>query len=295
MSALASESSLTVLAPDTSTESILDCLARHGACIVRDLLDETCLQELDDETHPWMDRTLFGKDDFTGKLTRRTGALVSRSPSCSDLIMHPRVLNAARSFLRPWCKEIQLHLAQIIDIHPGETRQALHRDRLAWGGYLPHTLEPQFNTLWAATDFTSENGATRVIPGSHLWPVERKAEEAECVQAVMSRGSVLLYTGTVVHGGGENRSGERRAGINITYCLNWLRQEENQYLSCPAHLARQLSLELSALIGYSMGDYALGYFTNPEAGEGEGILAPEAALGRRPSRQLAASIAGDQG
>ena len=98
----------------------------------------------------------------------------------------------------------------------------------------------------------------------------------------MDAGSVLLYTGTVFHGGGENRSDGDRTGLNITYALGWLRQEENQYLSCPPEIARTLDPELQALIGYSMGQYALGYYTPPlPPGEGPEVVAAGARGARR--------------
>jgi hypothetical protein len=98
----------------------------------------------------------------------------------------------------------------------------------------------------------------------------------------MSKGSVLLYSGSVFHGGGENRSENLRMGLNLTYTLGWLRQEENQYLSCPPEIAKTLDPKLQELIGYSMGGYALGYYTPPlPPGEGPELAGPEYALGRR--------------
>ena len=78
--------------------------------------------------------------------------------------MHPRILELANTFLAPWTNRIQLHLTQVIRLMPGQGAQPLHRDRLAWGGYIPADIEPQFNTIWALTDFTEENGATRIVP-----------------------------------------------------------------------------------------------------------------------------------
>ena len=99
----------------------------------------------------------------------------------------------------------------------------------------------------------------------------------------MSRGSVLLYTGTVLHGGGQNRSKNPRVGLNLTYCLAWLRQQENQYLSCPPHIAKSLDEELQELIGYTQGTYGLGYFSDPEKpAETFDLMVPELALGRGP-------------
>ena len=107
----------------------------------------------------------------------------------------------------------------------------------------------------------------------------------------MSAGSVLLYSGSVIHGGGANRSDMSRLGLNITYCLGWLRQEENQYLSCPPHIAKELDPQLQELLGYTSGNYALGYYSDPLATEaGSDILPPEAALGRRPRKGLGYSL-----
>ncbi len=283
---------LTTLPQGTGREAILRAMDRDGACIVSGVIDAATRQRMVDEVMPFIERTPFGGDDFAGRRTQRTGALVARTPTCRELVMHPGVLDAARAFLAPWCDRIILHLTQTIYIHPGQGRQVLHRDRLAWGTYLPLDIEPQFNTIWALTDFTAENGATRVVPGSHRWGWERRAEPAEQCQAEMAAGSVLLYSGTVLHSGGENRSSAARLGLNITYCLGWLRQEENQYLSCPPHIARDLDPELQELLGYTQGNYALGYWSDPESTEsGRDILPPEWALGRRPRKGFETSLA----
>ena len=120
------------------------------------------------------------------------------------------------------------------------------------------------STIWAVTDFTKENGATQIVPGSHKWDKDRLPSEDEIAYAEMTAGSVLLYTGTVLHGGGENTtSSEARTGVFLHYALNWLRQEENQYLSCPPEIAKDLSPEIRSLIGYSKGGYVLGFYSDP--------------------------------
>ncbi len=101
----------------------------------------------------------------------------------------------------------------------------------------------------------------------------------------MSAGSVFLYSGSVLHSGGENRSDQARLGVNLTYTLGWLRQEENQYLSCPPHIAKDLDPELQELLGYTQGNYALGYYSDPEGrNPGWEITPPELALGRKPRK-----------
>jgi ectoine hydroxylase-related dioxygenase (phytanoyl-CoA dioxygenase family) len=274
---------LQTLQPDCSPDSILAAMARDGACIVAGVAPASTVRQMVAEVTPFIERTPYGSDDFTGHRTQRTGALVARTPTCRELVLNPKVLSAARAFLKPWAEKILLHLTQTIYIHPGQGAQVLHRDRLAWGTHLPLSIEPQFNTIWALSDFTAANGATRIVPGSQTWPWERKATPDQVVQAEMSAGSVLLYSGTVLHSGGRNDSDISRLGLNITYCLGWLRQEENQYLSCPPHIARTLEPELQELLGYTQGNYALGYYSDPEATEpGRDILPPEFALGRKP-------------
>ncbi len=271
--------SLKHLSADASAETIAAILDSDGALILDDVIDAGALAAVRGELNPYIQATADGRDAFTGYATTRTGALVARSPACRELVMHPVILAACDAFLLRACDRYQLHLTQVIRIKPGQVAQPLHRDRLAWGGYL-QGVEPQLNTIWAMTDFTFENGATQVVPGSPLWPEARKAQPHEVGYAEMKAGSVLIYSGSVIHAGGHNQSGADRAGINITYALGWLRQEENQYLSCPPAIARTLDPKLQALLGYAMGSYALGYFTPPlPPGEGPEVAPPQFALG----------------
>jgi ectoine hydroxylase-related dioxygenase (phytanoyl-CoA dioxygenase family) len=138
--------------------------------------------------------------------------------------------------------------------------QTIHRDQWAFDFFpFPNGYEVQCNTIWAMSDFSAENGATRVIPGSHRYAERLKFVEEQTEPAEMSAGSVLFYTGSLYHGGGANRSQTVRRGLNLTYNLAWLRQEENQYLACPLEVARTLPEPLLRLMGYARGAYALGY------------------------------------
>jgi len=267
------------LPADAESSAIVAAVQQDGAVILDDVLSEGFIAALREETDPYMEHTSNGEDHFAGHHTTRTGGLLVRSEKCRELIEHQTILNPCNEFLAPYCERVQLHLTQIIRIRPGETAQTIHRDRWAWGKHLSH-LEPQFNTIWAITDFTSENGATQVVPGSTQWPDDQEIKPEQITQAKMKAGSVLVYSGSVFHGGGANSSDQDRIGINITYALGWLRQEENQYLSCPPELAKDLSPTLQGLAGYAMGQYALGYFTPPGApGEGPEVVPPQYALG----------------
>lgn len=269
------------LPADTAAAEIAAQLDEDGALVLEGVAPPSEIAAVMDEIGPYIEATSPGRDDFTGFSTTRTGALVARSPRCRDLVMHPAILAACDAFLLRACDRYQLHLTQAIRIRPGQPRQPLHRDRLAWGGFLKG-VEPQLNTIWAMTEFTEANGATRVVPGSPSWPEGRRAEPHEITFAEMAPGSVLIYSGSVIHGGGENRSDGDRTGLNITYCLGWLRQEENQYLSCPPAIARNLDPKLQALMGYAMGSYALGYYSPPlPPGVAPEVVPPQFALGEK--------------
>src|SRR5271154_1162765 len=196
--------SLKHLSADAAPEVISALLDSDGALILDDVIAAAEIAQVRAEIDPYVEATADGRDRFTGFQTTRTGALVARSPACRELVMPPAILAACDVFLKRACDRYQLHLTQVIRIKPGQPRQALHRDRLAWGGFLKE-VEPQLNTIWALTDFTRANGATQVVPGSPSWPESRKAEPAEVGFAEMRRGSVLVYSGSVIHAGGENR------------------------------------------------------------------------------------------
>ncbi|HEX7036773.1 MAG TPA: phytanoyl-CoA dioxygenase family protein [Pseudomonadales bacterium] len=251
---------LTSLDPDATVQEILQHIERDGGVIVRSYLSADRVDGILVELDYYIRNTVPFPDDFSGHQTARTGGLVARSRGVRELLVDPRMLGVATSFLEPYTDKIQLNLTQIIRLMPGQPAQALHRDRFIWGRQLPRDIEPQLNTIWAMTDFTAENGATRVVPGSHRWDWDREPQPSEVVQAVMPKGSVLFYTGSVIHGGGANRSAAERIGMNLTYSNAWLRQEENQYLSCPPEVAAHFDPELRALLGYTMANYALGYY-----------------------------------
>ena len=254
---------------DTPIEEILQILDDDAGLIIDNFLDEDGLERIKSDLKPYLNVTKNGQDEFTGYKTKRVGALMARSKTCQDLALNTFINQMADSFLGPHCESYQLHFTSAIQIGPGESSQILHRDRGVWGGYIPRKIETQFSTVWAINDFTKENGATQVVPGSHKWHKDRQPLPEEIAYAEMQAGSVFIYTGSVLHGGGTNNTDEPRLGVFLHYAPSWLRQEENQYLSCPPEVAKDFSPELRSLIGYSKGGYVLGFFTDPEDKEGK--------------------------
>jgi hypothetical protein len=250
---------------DAPIDRVLEVVERDGAVILTGLMPGADVDALIEELMPHIATTKPGEETFSGFKTTRTGALAARSARVRQALLDPRIRAICDGVLLPNCERYQVNVTHIIRILPGETEQVMHKDRWSWQ-YLK-TMEPQLNTIWALSDFTIENGATRVVPGSQRWPDSRRPRPDEIAHAEMSKGSVLVYTGSVFHGGGANRTQEPRLGMNLTYCLGWLRQEENQYLSCPPEIARTFEPELQKLMGYATGGYGLGFYTPPLSAE----------------------------
>lgn len=242
-----------------SAEDVAEGIAQAGCAIVERLVDPAAMDAAREELAPWLEATPPGGDEFAGKRTRRTGGLVARSPLCRGFVAHPLVLGVVGRVLHR-ATNFHLHLTQVIAIGPGEPGQLIHRDQWAFDFFpFPSGYEVTCNSIWAMNDFRVENGATRVVPGSHKLADKLSFQHADTVPAEMPAGSVVLYTGSLYHGAGANQSNEVRYGLNLTYAAGWLRQEENQYLSVPLEIARTLPESLLRLIGYARGAYALGY------------------------------------
>jgi ectoine hydroxylase-related dioxygenase (phytanoyl-CoA dioxygenase family) len=247
------------LAATAKGADVAAALAAEGCAVVERVVPLALLAQVKAELQPHLDATPAGSDDFAGRRTRRTGGLIGRSATCRELITHPLILDAVGTVLGH-VTSFQLHLTQVIAIGPGEPAQTIHRDQWAFDFFpFPPDYDVQCNTIWAMTDFTEQNCATRLVPGSHRFEDRLELTAEQTVPAEMPAGSVLFYTGKLYHGAGANRSDGVRAGVNITYAVSWVRQEENQYLSVPADVARTLPEPLLRLMGYARGAYALGY------------------------------------
>lgn len=245
---------------DTTAETIATALLDHGAAIIERLVNSDVCDRVRAELDPWIAITPVGADDFLGRNTRRTGGLLSKSPASAEMVANPLVLDVVDRALWPKKTTFQLHLTQSIAIGPGSPAQLLHRDHWCFDFFpFPRDVDVEVATMWALSDFTELNGATRVVPESHRTPDNQHYSQPDSVPAEMPRGSVLLYLGSTVHGGGENRSDDVRIGVNVDYVLGWLRQEENQYLTYSLDEVRTMPERLQRLLGYQPGAYALGY------------------------------------
>ncbi|MBX3127972.1 MAG: phytanoyl-CoA dioxygenase family protein [Polyangiaceae bacterium] len=245
-----------------SVPELTRALREQGGAVVRGLANETTVQGVDDELRPYLAATPHSQGRFTGYQTRRTARLVAKSPTCRELVAHPLILGAAAELFADACYDFQLASTSAIQIDPGQPAQSLHRD----DGVYPLRHPGPASVLvaiWAIDAFGADNGATRVVSGSHRWDDERKPADHEGRSVTMPRGSLLLFDGALFHGGGENRSDRSRLACLFGYTLGWLRQLENQYLAVPPALARTLPTALQRLVGYRSHGF-LGSFENQD-------------------------------
>ena len=252
-----SSSELNIVRPDLDIDEMHERLFEHGYIIIEELACDLARQTQADLA-PHIEKAPYGHDEFLGARTKRLGGVLKKSLAARELVTHATVLGLARRTLLEYAANFQLNFTGIMHLEPGAEAQSLHRD----GDLYPishlgmTTLMP---TMWALSEFDDENGGTQVVPGSHRWPHERRAAPHDVLNAEMPQGSVLIYLGGSLHGGGENVSNRVRTGMALQYSLAWLRQEENQYLAHPPEVAQEFSEELRRLLGYDYGGPYLGF------------------------------------
>ncbi len=236
---------------------LAETIRRDGYVVAPDLISPHDVCEIKDSLAPWLQERLFGRNDFEGFRSERVYALLAKAPAIARIVEHPVVLAVCDRLLRP---HYRLSACLAIQVHPGETPQGWHSD----DGYvaLPRP-RPMLgvSAIWAFDDFTDDNGATEVIPGSHLWGGADQAapDDARAVRIRMRAGSAVLFAGTLVHRGGAHRGTTTRLGITPQYCEPWVRQIENMALAVPPELARGYSERIQELLGYDICEPFIGY------------------------------------
>ena len=250
---------------NTPTTEITAALEDSGCVVVTGLTDSRLRQAITDELAPHMDKVRVIEDDdpaqFYPGRTKRVTALVTRSATVTDhLIPHPISRKVCETILLPNSEfGYQLHVTAALEVGPGSRAQVLHREEDSFTFFPLPRPNLIVASMWAMTDFRSNNGATLLVPGSHKWPVDRVANDDEIVQAEMPAGSVLYWQGGLLHGAGANTSQDWRYGVILTYSLGWVRQEENQYLDVSAERLAELSPEVKQIVGFDMYQ-ALGLY-----------------------------------
>jgi ectoine hydroxylase-related dioxygenase (phytanoyl-CoA dioxygenase family) len=263
---------LTTLEPTASVEEVAAVIERDGGVIIRDFFDSATVAELRADIDAAMDATPWGGDDFSGHRTKRLYGIFQHTKHAATAVRHPLYAGVASHFLEipqsGYFGEHKMELtptyyvgvSSIIDIHPGEGAQPLHRDDGVWQWRHPAGYrQARVQIMVAVTDFTAENGGTMVVPGSHKWDDDRGPKVEEAVPTEMTAGSALIWVGGTFHGGGNNTSDSNRIGLTIGLDLAFLRQEENAYLTYPAEVVKGFDEDIQRLLGWSVCPPGTGF------------------------------------
>jgi ectoine hydroxylase-related dioxygenase (phytanoyl-CoA dioxygenase family) len=224
-------------------------LIEQGYCVIRSAAPAEEIRRLSNALDERFERTPFSVGPFHGHRTKRFHRLLVRSPGSVELVMNDRVMEIVHAILGHWCDFPEVNLTQGVEVHPGAPAQIPHCDQSMWPA--PKGLmELSVNIFWPMGEFTAENGATRLWPGTHRAPQTADTVLGEPVVCEMSPGDVLVVLGSTVHAAGANRSDTPRRAAIVSYCLGWLKAYENQSLAYSAEFVRTLPAELQAMLGY---------------------------------------------
>ena len=253
-----------VLHRNDDPDAITAALTEHGAVVIEEFLADDVLAALNAEIGPLVDaddpheRTFVNEfiADFFGTEVQHLPGIASHSATfASEVICHPVYDDVCRRVLGPNCADWQLNIGHVLQRGPGAQQQYVHRDQDVWNFMPKPHPELEVASLVALTDFTADNGATRLVPGSHRWDDDRYPTDDELEVAEMRAGSAVLYLGSTFHAGGTNvTENERRRGFHLSFVLGWLRTEENNTLATPPDIARTLPLRAQELLGYKAHD-----------------------------------------
>lgn len=251
------------LALNTPIDDIIAEIEEHGAVIIDGLLSKEVLDRFNAELEPFLSNKQASHghpnaavEFFHGPQTKHvTGVAAVSDAFVNDVLLHPIYKAVGDHFLLPYCADYQLNLGHVLERGPGAGDQLIHRDHDVWPRALNGVMQHrQFASLLALSEFTAEMGATRLVPGSHKWEEGREPRPEEIAIAAMSPGSAAIYLGATLHGAGPNSTRVPRRGMHVSFCLGWLRTEENNYLAIPTERARTMPRRAQELLGFGVHD-----------------------------------------
>ena len=246
------------LTPDTDSDLLLETIDRDGGLVIKGLLDRETVDRIDRELAPSVAARQPGfregfDDSFYGANTVRVQGIPGKSPTMvHEYLLHPTLLDLADRVLLPYCGDYWMSQSETIFIGPGNKQQTLHRDDLNWNLAAKLGVPLQISVLVALGDYDAEVGATRVIPRSHRWPLDRPIDDSLAVQVELEPGDALIYLGSLVHGGGANLTADRwRKALYLSYLVGWLTPEEAVAVGVGPELARTLPPRARQLLGFA--------------------------------------------
>jgi hypothetical protein len=229
-------------------ESLMSEVWKNGYVIIKDLMPQEIIEMVKEKVLPLLGHD--GRNEFEGYKTRRIYSVIEKTLEVNPFMDNTLILALLDTFFMP---NYLLSQIQAINVLPGEIAQPLHADD---GFYpIPRPRAPiGAATIWAIDDFTEENGATVIIPKSHLWGDEYPGDGSghELVSAVMPAGSVIFFLGTAWHGAGANNSDASRMAVTTQYCEPWARQQENYGIAISRERVKLCSKDIQKMLGYSM-------------------------------------------
>ena len=235
--------------PANTTDTRLAEIAEHGFTVVRGGFSSDVADQLVESLNRIeTERSISpANNSFEGSNTWRIYNLLALDPIFAQIPVHPVLLKVIEGVLG---RECLISSISSIAIGPGEQAQPIHADDQVLPLPKPHAATV-CNSMWALTDFTEANGATRVIAGSHKGDHSPGyGEHFESIPAEMDKGDILIWHGSLWHGGGANTTSNRRYGIAMNYCAGWIRQQENQQLGIPVQTVSQFEPRLQELCGF---------------------------------------------
>ena len=248
-------------------------IQKNGYTVIEDFLSAQQLAETRRVLALYLE-THAGRNNFEGLRTERVYTLVARARVFWDIVLDARIMALCEHFLLP---NFLLTASQAIRINPDEAAQPFHSDDSFY--HLPHPRPMvSLSTIVAVDEFTAQNGGTNLIPGSHYWDEARRAEmysfttgsggqqtdaalQAQAISATLPAGACIVFSGTLIHRGGQNSSDAPRTAFSNQYCQPWARPQENFILGVPQDVAYQMPARLQELLGYSIHPPFIGQLT----------------------------------
>lgn len=256
---------LKYLPVNAPVQDIIAEIEENGAVIIDGFLSKDVLDRFNSEINPHIDDKAPNHghpnkavEYFHGAQTKHvTGVAGISDTFVNEVLLHPIYKAVGDHFLLPYCADYQLNIGHVLQRGPGSGDQMIHRDHDVWPRMLNELTSMQhreFASLLALSEYTAEMGATRIVPGSHKWEAGREPMPEEIAIAEMSPGSAAIYLGSTLHAAGPNSTEMARRGMHTSFCLGWLRTEENNYLAIPVDRVRKMPRRAQELLGFGVHD-----------------------------------------
>ena len=247
------------------TDKELKYLDENGYLIIPNAIPHDLCDELQNRVNhlaKWEGSSSKGGYIYGSGKMQRIYHLLSKDQLFRDLVLHPLA------------HIIMSHLFHRNTYHDKYYLTSFHANIIKTGGEaqiwhidsnVPEPIPPwiiRANSNFITQDYSYENGATQLIPNSHLWLRKPNKYEAEVIddKTILTleapKGSIVFWVGTLWHRSGVNSSNNNRTALLATYAASHLREmcmEENPYLSMNTNVISELGNNLKRLIGWNHG------------------------------------------